>query len=135
MTTYRKPNVKNRIIAGTVAAAVGVPLLWYGLSSVDSPSNPAVPVKTTTGTHSTYSPSEEDSSSTEETTSSTKKPATRKPTTKATVKPKPTHTEVYYESCIDVWNSGDGDGIRKGEPGYRRGLDRDGDGTACENQG
>ncbi|GAB3206206.1 hypothetical protein GCM10027262_14460 [Nocardia tengchongensis] len=38
---------------------------------------------------------------------------------------------VYYGSCAEAKRAGAAP-IRRGEPGYRSGLDRDGDGIACE---
>lgn len=38
---------------------------------------------------------------------------------------------VYYKNCSAVWDAGMAP-LRKGDPGYRSGLDRDGDGVACE---
>jgi len=38
---------------------------------------------------------------------------------------------VYYKSCKDAWAAGKAP-IHVGEPGYRPGLDADGDGIACE---
>ncbi len=38
---------------------------------------------------------------------------------------------VYYANCAAVRAAG-ADPIRQGQPGYRRGLDRDGDGIACD---
>lgn len=46
---------------------------------------------------------------------------------KAAPKPRP----VYYTSCDDVRDAGKAP-LRKGQPGYRVALDRDGDGRACE---
>lgn len=69
----------------------------------------------------------------------TPKRTTAKP--KAVVKPKPkpkpkstptpTPQAVYYKNCTAVRAAG-ADPIHRGEPGYGRHLDRDGDGTACE---
>jgi hypothetical protein len=67
-----------------------------------------------------------------------KKPvASQKPTVHKTVKPKPrpTHTEetadTYYKNCAAVRAAGAAP-IRRGDPGYSRKLDRDGDGVGCE---
>ncbi len=38
---------------------------------------------------------------------------------------------TYYPNCADARSAG-ATPIRRGEPGYRDGLDRDGDGIACE---
>ena len=39
--------------------------------------------------------------------------------------------EVYYKNCAAVRAAGKAP-LRRGEPGYRSGLDSDGDGVACE---
>ncbi|MCV7386379.1 excalibur calcium-binding domain-containing protein [Mycolicibacter longobardus] len=39
--------------------------------------------------------------------------------------------EPYYKNCAEARAAGAAP-IHKGEPGYRSGLDRDGDGIACE---
>ena len=47
-------------------------------------------------------------------------------------KPAPTTVpDVYYANCTAVRAAGAAP-LHAGEPGYRAGLDRDGDGTACE---
>lgn len=38
-----------------------------------------------------------------------------------------TPTTVYYQSCDDAPSE-----LHQGDPGYRLGLDRDRDGTACD---
>ncbi|MEV4518119.1 excalibur calcium-binding domain-containing protein [Dactylosporangium sp. NPDC049525] len=38
---------------------------------------------------------------------------------------------VYYASCAEAKRAGAAP-LYRGEPGYRKGLDRDGDGVACE---
>jgi endonuclease YncB( thermonuclease family) len=43
----------------------------------------------------------------------------------------PLSSTVYYGDCGDARSAGDAP-LRAGEPGYRSGLDRDGDGVACE---
>ncbi|MEH0819275.1 MULTISPECIES: excalibur calcium-binding domain-containing protein [unclassified Micromonospora] len=50
------------------------------------------------------------------------------PTRTASPKPSPS---VYYADCDAVANAGIS-AIEKGEPGYRKALDRNGDGTACD---
>lgn len=40
--------------------------------------------------------------------------------------------EAYYRSCSDAWDAGAAPPLYQGDPGYRSGLDRDGDGIACE---
>ena len=42
-----------------------------------------------------------------------------------------TDSGVYYESCAAVRAAGKAP-LYQGQPGYRPGLDRDGDGVACE---
>ncbi|ORW21241.1 calcium-binding protein [Mycolicibacter nonchromogenicus] len=39
--------------------------------------------------------------------------------------------EPYYKNCAEAREAGAAP-IYEGEPGYRKGLDRDGDGIACE---
>jgi outer membrane biosynthesis protein TonB len=55
---------------------------------------------------------------------------TNKPTTKP--KPKPTTEAAYYKNCDAVRAAGKAP-IHRGDPGYSRKLDRDGDGIGCEN--
>jgi hypothetical protein len=55
-------------------------------------------------------------------------PTTQAPTLAPTTSaPKP----VHYANCTAVRGAGKAP-LRKGRPGYRAGLDRDGDGVACE---
>lgn len=42
-----------------------------------------------------------------------------------------TAAEPYYKNCAEARAAGAAP-IHEGEPGYRSGLDRDGDGIACE---
>ena len=48
-------------------------------------------------------------------------------------RPDPTAVEqsVYYTSCKEAWAAGTAP-VHAGQPGYRTGLDGDGDGIACE---
>ncbi|WP_432940170.1 excalibur calcium-binding domain-containing protein [Kribbella sp. CA-253562] len=69
----------------------------------------------------------------------TKKPTVKAPTRKPTVKPttrrtttKPPVADVFYANCTEVRAAGAAP-IHRGDPGYSRKLDRDGDGVACEN--
>lgn len=57
------------------------------------------------------------------TTKGTTKPPTKKPTTAP--------ASVYYRNCDEVKAAGKAP-LHRGDPGYRSGLDRDGDGIACE---
>jgi hypothetical protein len=41
------------------------------------------------------------------------------------------HADVYYKNCSEARAAGAAP-IYQGQPGYRPGLDRDGDGIACE---
>jgi hypothetical protein len=52
----------------------------------------------------------------------------------STTTPSPAPTQgssVYYRNCAEACADGVAP-IRRGQPGYRPGLDRDGDGVACE---
>lgn len=56
----------------------------------------------------------------------TETPATAEPATEP-----PAPVEVYYANCAAVRAAGAAP-LHQGDPGYRAGLDRDGDGLACE---
>lgn len=58
---------------------------------------------------------------------SSPKPVAR-PTTH---RPTPVATSIYYANCTAL-RKDHPNGVQKGQPGYRSGLDRDGDDTACE---
>lgn|SRR5574343_1058670 len=68
-------------------------------------------------------------------------PTSAKPAAKATPQPKVTTPKpartttapasVYYANCAAVKAAGKAP-LHRGQPGYRSGLDRDGDGVACE---
>jgi hypothetical protein len=45
--------------------------------------------------------------------------------------PEPAVEDAYYANCAEARAAGAAP-IRAGEPGYRKGLDRDGDGVACD---
>jgi septal ring factor EnvC (AmiA/AmiB activator) len=45
--------------------------------------------------------------------------------------PEPAVQDAYYANCAEARAAGAAP-IRAGEPGYRKGLDRDGDGVACD---
>ncbi|GAA2347194.1 excalibur calcium-binding domain-containing protein [Dactylosporangium salmoneum] len=55
------------------------------------------------------------------------------PPTTETAAPDPTEPDenVYYKNCAAARAAGAAP-LYRGEPGYRSGLDRDGDGVACE---
>mgnify|MGYP004686788785 CR=1 FL=1 len=61
-------------------------------------------------------------------------PAAEAPAQQAPAQPAqqaPAQSSVYYESCADARAAGAAP-LYRGQPGYRPGLDRDGDGVACE---
>ena len=58
-------------------------------------------------------------------------PLLEPPAPSATNYPPPPLSNVYYESCAAARADGAAP-LMRGEPGYRPGLDRDGDGIACE---
>ncbi|WP_433566477.1 excalibur calcium-binding domain-containing protein [Nocardia sp. CA-151230] len=61
-------------------------------------------------------------------------PAAAPPPPAAAPAPAPETTSapsVYYRSCTEAKRAGAAP-LHRGEPGYRRELDRDGDGIACE---
>ncbi len=47
------------------------------------------------------------------------------------VVPKPQPASVFFKNCAAARAAGAAP-LHRGDPGYRSGLDRDGDGTACE---
>lgn len=49
-----------------------------------------------------------------------------------TAAPEPQSASAYYANCDEAKAAGAAP-LQAGDPGYRAGLDRDGDGTACEN--
>ena len=66
------------------------------------------------------------------TASKSKPPRNRTaPKTRHTTKPRPASDGAYYARCKDAWAAGVAP-LHRGESGYRTGLDRDGDGIACE---
>jgi hypothetical protein len=62
---------------------------------------------------------------------STSSPATTTPPPAPTTTPAPTDGDAYYANCAAVRAAGKAP-LYRGQPGYRPGLDRDGDGVACE---
>ena len=61
---------------------------------------------------------------------STPRPAATARATPEPAAPAPA-VEVYYENCDAVRAAGQAP-LSRGDPGYRAGLDRDDDGSACE---
>ncbi len=53
------------------------------------------------------------------------------PTTNAPTPPPTDGSSVYYPNCAAARAAGVAP-LHRGDPGYRPGLDRDGDGIACE---
>ncbi|SNY75762.1 excalibur calcium-binding domain-containing protein, partial [Paractinoplanes atraurantiacus] len=84
----------------------------------DVPSTPATTPATAAPAPVTTAPAAVKPTTTKPTPS--RKPTTRPATTKA----------VYYATCADAPGP-----LSKGRPGYRKALDRDGDGVACERSG
>jgi len=58
-------------------------------------------------------------------------PAQQAPATKAPAQQAPAQSDVYYKNCAEARAAGAAP-LHRGEPGYRPGLDADGDGVACE---
>lgn len=58
------------------------------------------------------------------------RPTTKKPKPRPTTV-EPAEPEVYYKNCTAVRAAGAAP-IHRGDPGYARHLDRDGDGVGCE---
>lgn len=68
------------------------------------------------------------------TTSATAPPPATRPATPPTTRttaPAETPSDVYYRNCDAVRAAGKAP-LRRGQPGYRPALDRDGDGWACD---
>ena len=64
----------------------------------------------------------------------TQAPAAEAPAQQASAQPvqqAPAQSSVYYETCADARAAGAAP-LHRGDPGYRPGLDKDGDGVACE---
>jgi hypothetical protein len=100
---------------------------------------------TTTGPPATEAPAVEATTTTLATTTTTAAPTTTEaptttaapapppppPTAAPAPPPPPAPAEPYYANCAAAKAAGAAP-IRKGQPGYRSALDRDGDGTACD---
>lgn len=119
---------------GTLQAAFTPEQLFSGQDAGPNSTVPLVPVE--------VAPSPADQSSTTGTATPPPTPATNAPTTAApttspstTAEPTttraPTTQAVYYANCDAVRAAGAAP-LHQGEPGYRKALDRDGDGTACD---
>lgn len=64
-------------------------------------------------------------------TSAVAPPPVTNPTTPGRVRTTTGAAGVYYANCAEVRAAGAAP-LYRGQPGYRSGLDRDGDGVACE---
>ncbi|WP_314555755.1 excalibur calcium-binding domain-containing protein [uncultured Rothia sp.] len=58
-------------------------------------------------------------------------PVQQAPATEAPAQQAPAQSDVYYKNCAEARAAGAAP-LHRGEPGYRPGLDADGDGVACE---
>jgi cytoskeletal protein RodZ len=113
------------------APAETVPTAEVPAETVPTAEVPATPTATPSRTPTTKP------APTRTTSKPTVKPTTKKPKPRPTTKkPKPRKTtkaptSVYYKNCSAVRAAGAAP-IHRGEPGYGRHLDRDGDGIGCE---
>ena len=77
------------------------------------------------------SPSPTPSPSPSTTPTPSPEPTTTEPTPEPPAQPEPAPQQAYYSSCREAKAAG-ATPLYRGDPGYRSGLDRDGDGVACE---
>ena len=77
------------------------------------------------------SPSPTPSSSPSSSPTPSPEPTTAEPTPEPPAQPEPAPQQAYYGSCREAKAAGAAP-LYRGDPGYRSGLDRDGDGVACE---
>lgn len=77
------------------------------------------------------SPSPTPSPSPSTTPTPSPEPTTTEPTPEPPAQPEPAPQQAYYSSCREAKAAGAAP-LYRGDPGYRSGLDRDGDGVACE---
>ena len=77
------------------------------------------------------SPSPTPSSSPSSIPTPSPEPTTAEPTPEPPAQPEPAPQQAYYSSCREAKAAGAAP-LYRGDPGYRSGLDRDGDGVACE---
>jgi cytoskeletal protein RodZ len=140
----RLGEVRGVRIAGIALGVVALLLLLAGLLGnkdrrdrvVTGPTTTVPPAAfvatteaaTTTTAASTTTTSTSSTSSTTTTTVATT--TSRPPTTTATATPT-TGVTVFYANCTEAKAAGAAP-LRRGDPGYRPALDRDGDGIACE---
>lgn len=137
MTTQRKltKNEKRGLaIVGALAACALFGICGGIVEAIqgDNPSSPR-PVATAspTGTNEIFNPvsdapptaGPEETAEPEETHAPASRPSKRQP--------EPENDSVYYPNCAAARADGAAP-LHRGDPGYSRKLDRDGDGTACE---
>ena len=77
------------------------------------------------------SPSPTPSPSPSTTPTPSPEPTTAEPSPEPPAQPEPAAQQAYYSSCREAKAAGAAP-LYRGDPGYRSGLDRDGDGVACE---
>jgi excalibur calcium-binding domain-containing protein len=104
----------------------------------DTPPDTGVPTTTTT----TVEPAPTTTTTTPAPVTSIEAPVEQAPIEQPPVEPPPVQPppvdpppveapSAYYANCAEARAAGAAP-IHRGEPGYRAGLDRDGDGTACD---
>jgi hypothetical protein len=126
----------NRRFAAILA---GVLLSTAGCGTSQPTEQPSAAVTSQSSPASLPTISETPSASPAEAASPAAMPASKAPATirgasptPAKAKPKPTTAPaVYYANCAAAKAAGVAP-LYRGDPGYRSGLDRDGDGVACE---
>ena len=132
--------------AGVLAGALAGALLLTGCSSSVRAPKPVPSASSSTSVSASPSVSATPSSSPTPSASATPSesptptvtpspvPTTEAPAQQAPAQPvqqAPARSSVYYETCADARAAGAAP-LHRGEPGYRPGLDKDGDGVACE---
>lgn len=131
----------SKLEKSIVISILAVPLLCcIGIAAnlgddADEPSS-SIEEPSATETSASPSPSLSPSPSESATPTEAAEPSTSAPP------PPPPSTEaatseavatVYYENCTAAWDAGAAP-LSRNDPGYRAGLDRDGDGNACESK-
>ncbi|MBM7086921.1 excalibur calcium-binding domain-containing protein [Micromonospora sp. MMS20-R2-29] len=118
----------KQTIGITLAGLLGVCCCGSGLAGAFGDNNDTKPVSAPTASATVEARKLGDALATVTPTPDDTPTPTPSPTPKKTNKPKPA---PYYKNCDAVRAAGDAP-LFEGEPGYRPGLDRDGDGEACE---
>lgn len=134
---------KNRWAAAGVAGLIGISLGLAGCDSADSEAVPTAtetvvvtpePVQETVHATVTATTTEIATQVVTETAVATETVTAEEthPPSRHVAAPAPTVEEaVYYANCREAKAAGAAP-LRRGDPGYRSDLDRDGDGVACE---